>query len=197
MGKKSDLESEISNIWKIFINANECFQYSFYLHNPETQEEFDYLINSNDLQYIGHAMWRLTIIELSKLFSGPKSQDRYNIQYLICKLKKDGIFGNIGFSEETIKNWETKIERNQETIKSILKLRNKIYAHTDSEVEKFLNIELPFKQIESLLEIVKGIIQDVFFLVFNTEAIVETVGFDKERFDIIRVLAEAEKNRIQ
>ena len=198
MGRKSELESEISNIWKIFINANECFHYSFYLHNPNTQEEFDYLINSIDLQYIGHAMWRMTIIELSKLFSGSKTRrDRYNIQHLICKLKNDGIFRNIGFSNETIKKWETKIERNQETINSILILRDKIYAHTDSEVEKFLDIDLPFKQIQFLLEIVKEIIQDVHFSVFNSEAIVETVVFNKERFGIIKVLAEAEKNRIQ
>jgi len=197
MDRKSELENEISNIWEIFINANECFHYSFYLHKPDTQDEFDYLNKSNDLQYIRHVMWRMTIIELSKLFSGSKTRDRYNIQHLIGKLKKDGNFGNIGISDETLNKWETEIEKNKEIIDYILILRDKIYAHTDSDKTKYLNIDLSFKQIEFLLKIVEVIIRDIHSSVFDAYADVETVVFDRKRFNIVKILAEAEKNRIQ
>jgi hypothetical protein len=197
MDRKSELENEISNIWEIFINANECFHYSFYLHKPDTQDEFDYLNKSNDLQYIRHVMWRMAIIELSKLFSGSKTRDRYNIQHLIGKLKKDGNFGNIGISDETLNKWETEIEKNKEIINSILILRDKIYAHTDSDKTKYLNTDLSFKQIEFLLKIVEVIIRDIHSSVFDAYADVETVVFDRKRFNIVKVLAEEEKNRIQ
>ena len=197
MDRKSELKNEISNIWEIFINANECFHYSFYLHKPDTQDEFDYLNKSNDLQYIRHVMWRMSIIELSKLFSGSKTRDRYNIQHLIGKLRKDGNFGNIGISDETLNKWETEIEKNKEIINSILILRDKIYAHTDSDKTKYLNTDLSFKQIEFLLKIVEVIIRDIHSSVFDAYADVETVVFDRERFNIVKILAKAEKNRIQ
>lgn len=195
MDRENDLKIEIKNIWDIFINANECFHYSNYLHNPETQDELDYLNDSRDLQYIKHIMWRMSIIELSKLFSGPKSQDRFNIQHLIDKLKKNGNFGNIGISDDVLTRWEDEIDKNRETIKTILNLRNKVYAHTDSDKTKYISIDLSYKEIELLLNIVEEIIRKIYSSVFETFADVEPVVFDKKRFSIIKTLAKEKKKR--
>jgi hypothetical protein len=197
MDRKSELKNEISNIWEIFINANECFHYSFYLHKPDTQEEFDYLNSSNDLKYIRHIMWRMSIIELSKLFSGPKTRDRFNIQHLISKLKKDGNLGNIGISDETLNNWEAEIKKNQKSVNSILTLRDKIYAHTDSHKTEYLSTTLSFEDIGYLLKIVEVIIQDIHSSVFETYADVETIVFNRKRFNIVKILAEERKVKIE
>jgi len=189
MTRENDLKIEIKNVWDIFINANECFHYSNYLHNPETQDELDYLNSSRDLQYIRHIMFRMLIIELSKLFSDKKG-DRFNIQHLINKLNKNGNFGNMGISDDVLKRWDAEIDNNRETIETILTLRDKVYAHTDSDKKKYISIDLSFNEIEPLLNIVEEIIRRIYSSVFNTFADVETVVFDKKRLSIIKILAE-------
>ncbi len=196
MKRESDLENEIKNIWDIFINANECFHYSSYLYNPETPDELDYLNSSRDLQYIRHIMFRMSIIELSKLFSGSKKRDRFNLQCLIKKLRKNENFGNMGISDEVLNRWDAEIENNSPAIKTILILRDKVYAHTDSDVETCKSIDLTFMEIKPLLNIVEEIIRSIYTTVFNTFADVETVMFDKKRFSIIKILAKEKKKKL-
>ncbi len=84
---KIKLRNKIERIAKILIVAKESFLYSSYLHYPETKEESDYLNNSSHFKFIRHSLWRQSIIELSKLFSGPKSRDRFNINNFLVQLK--------------------------------------------------------------------------------------------------------------
>jgi hypothetical protein len=196
MKKENELEIEIKNVWDIFTNANECFHYSNYLHNPETQDELDYLNSSRDLQYIRHIMFRMSIIELSKLFSGSKDRDRFNIRCLIKKLKKNEYFGKMGITDDELNRWDAEIDKNGKAIDNILKLRDKVYAHTDSDAETYKSIDLSFKEIEPLLNIVEEIIRKIYSSVFNTFADVEPVVFDKKRFSVIKILAGEKKKRL-
>ena len=88
MDKKVEIKNDIWNIWQILITAKDSFQYSFYLHKPDTEEEQDYLNHSPDFIFIRHILWRMCIIELSKLFSNSKDRDRFNIFHFIKKLNK-------------------------------------------------------------------------------------------------------------
>lgn len=197
MGRREDLNNEINNIWNIYINANECFLYSNYLNNAETQLEFDYINSSRDFIYIGQIMWQTSIIELSKLFSDSKS-DRFRILNLISKLKRNGYLGNMGITDEVLNQWETKIDENKELINSILTLRNKVYAHTDSKIKTYKNTNLSFDKIELLLNLVKEIIIKIYSAAFNTFADIEPVIFNKKRFSIIiQTLAEEKEKELK
>jgi hypothetical protein len=106
---KDVIKQEIWGIWQILILARECFEYSNYLYNPDTKEEFEYLSFSQDFDFIRHILWRMTIIELSKLFSSSSKRDRFNLKHFIDKLKKTGHFSKAGINEVTIIKWETEL----------------------------------------------------------------------------------------
>lgn len=195
--KKKELEEEISNIWDILIYAKDCYQYSFYLHKPETLEETDYLNNSQDFKFIRHILWRMTIIEIAKLFSNSKTRDRYNLKHFINKLKKAGHFGDCKINIITIEKWEEQLLINETLIKDILTLRDKIYAHTDPNKEEYTKIEITFEKIGSLLNIVEDVIQDIYLSVFNSGVDFESPFMDNNRTNIVKILATEKMKRIE
>lgn len=142
--KKDEIKQEIWGIWEILILARECFEYSNYLYNPDTKEEKEYLTYSEDFDFIRHILWRMTIIELSKLFSGSRKRDRFEIKTFIAKLKKSGQFSEAGISEATINKWETELLDSNKTVKNILTLRDKIYAHSDLKKDDYNTIQITF-----------------------------------------------------
>src|SRR6478672_11347689 len=130
MSKKGELSEELSRITEIFFNAKENFNYCFYLHKPDTKAESEYLDVDRDLKFIRHSLWRLTIIELAKLFS-KKENDRFNLRRFLSKLPPNGYYGGLKISQEKIAEWETLMLNQEKTIDHVLILRDKIYAHTD------------------------------------------------------------------
>jgi len=195
MTKKDEIKKEIWQIWQILLLAKECHSYSFYLHKPDTKEEFEYLQHSNNFIFIRHIMWRMTVIELSKLFKESAKSDRYNIFHFISKLKTGGYFGKIGISESVISEWENQINYNSETISKILLLRDKLYSHTDSDKEKYSKNDVSFEKTEKLIKIVESIVQEIYSTVFDSHALIETISFDRKSFKMIKILAE-ERNKI-
>ena len=195
MSKKEEIKKEIWQIWQILLLAKECHSYSFYLHKPDTKQELEYLQCSNDFHFIRHIMWRMTVIELSKLFKDSVKSDRFNIFHFISKLKREGYFGTMGISESRIIEWEQQINENRETISKILILRDKLYSHTDSDKEKHSKNEVSFEKTEKLLQIIESVIQEIYYAVFDSHALIETVSFDRKNFKIIEILAE-ERNKI-
>jgi hypothetical protein len=191
--KQKELHEQIWHIWQIEITAKDCFQYSYYLHKPSTEVEFEYLKNHPDFTFIRHILWRMTIIELSKLFSSSPTRDKFNINHLINKLKKDGHFGELGISHLKIEEWELTLRNNQKQIDTIITLRDKIYAHTDRKKEEFKLIQLSFEEIEVLLKTVSDIIREINIVVFEKDPDMSNLTFDKENFNIIKTLANEYK----
>lgn len=194
--KKTELKENISIIWEILTISKDCFEYAFYFHKPETQEEANYLNNSSDFRFIRHTLWRMTIIELSKLFSKSKNRDKFNLKHFINKLKKDEYFGDIGILNNRIENWEKILEENNILIENILTLRDKIYAHRDQKKEDFKTIEITFQEIEILIKLSEEIIKEIYSVVFDSYAEITPVYFKRNRFNMIKVLAEEKKNRL-
>ena len=190
MTKKEEIKEEIWQIWQILLVAKECYSYSFYLNKPDTEEELQYLNNSKDFQFIRLTMWKMFVIELSKLFKQSVKSDRYNIFHFISKLKKGGNFGKMGISESKIEEWEENINRNSETISKILILRDKLYSHTDTDKEKHKKTDTSFEETEELIKIIELIIQEIYSTVFDAEALMETIFFKRERFKLIEILAK-------
>jgi len=196
MPTKEELKENILAIWKISSLAKQCFEYSYYLHKPETPQEFDYLRHSRHFHFIKHILWRNTVIELSKLFNKSPKRDKFNIFHFINKLGRDQYFGGFEINPNKINEWETQLESNKETIDKILTLRDKVYGHTDTE-NAIDGLESPtFEKTKELIDIVKIIIQEVYATAFDIHAMVDRPQFDGMQFDIIKVLANENNNKI-
>ncbi|RDY58382.1 hypothetical protein [Flagellimonas nanhaiensis] len=196
MPSKNELKESILPIWKVVTLAKKCFRYAFYLHKPDTEIELEFLERSREFTFIRHILWRNTVIELSKLFSSSPKRDKYNIFHFINKLKKDQYFGTFEIDPSKIKTWEEQLEMNSSTINIILELRDKVYAHTDNEKAKS-NLDTPtFEQTEKLLNIVEGVIQEIYATVFDGYAEMESPTVKETPEKIIKILAKEKKNRI-
>ena len=194
MTKKEEIKAEIWQIWQILLIAKECHSYSFYMHKPDTKEESDYLQHARDFHFIRHMLWRMTVIELSKLFRNSPHNDRFNLFFFISKLKKGGNFGKLGISDSKIAEWENRINDNSQTISEILILRDKLYSHTAPNKEKHSKSDVTFEHTEELIKIVESVIKEIYSSVFDSHASIGTINFDRNRFKIIEILAE-EKNK--
>ena len=201
MSKKEDLKTELYSIWNILIMAKECYSYSLYLYKPVTSEEREYLNKSSEFNFIRHILWRMAIIELSKLYSGQlemngeKERDRFNIQKLIRKLKVNGEFKSIGVDTQKITHWESLFRINKTTIERVIQLRDKVYAHTDANKNKFIANDIDFEDVKILIDIIEEILHDIFTTVFDTQLILDSPIFDNKGFKAIKILAEAEVKR--
>jgi len=197
MTKEEEIKNEIWNIWQISLFAKECFSYSQYLHNPKTKVELEYIRGSKDFQFFRHILWRNTVIELAKLFTDKKDRDRFNIFHFLKKLKVGGQFGKMGIPETQITNWENQIATNSEAINMILTLRDKVYAHTDANKNRYSQNQPTFQETERLIDIVESVIQEIYSTIFDSHAIIETISFDKDRFGMVRSLVELRERETQ
>lgn len=197
MNKKDEIKDEIWNIWQINLLAKECFSYAFYFNKPDTKEELNYLNHAGDFHFIRLILWKMTVVELSKLFKNSSNSDRYNIFHFISKLKKGGHFGKMGISAEKISFWEEQIEENSNTITEILKLRDKLYSHTDVNSNRYKVSDITFEKTEKLILIVESIIHEIYSTVFDSHPIMNTVYFNKQNFNLIKVLAYEKERRMK
>jgi hypothetical protein len=197
MKKLEEIKNEIWRIWEILVLAKECFHYSYYLHRPDTQKELDYINKSADLDFIRHILWRTTVIELSKLLSGSDKRDRFNINHFIGKLSNDGHFGDLGITKVTLDKWKNEIERKKETIDILLKYRDKVYAHSDPNKDEYSKLDITFKQTEELIDFVENIIKEIYGTILNSAIDTETIIFRRQRFDLVKILADEQERKIQ
>jgi hypothetical protein len=193
--KKAVLKESIWSIWEILTISKECFEYALYFHKPETEDESEYLNKSKDFKFIRHILWRMTIIELSKLFSNSKNRDKYNLNHFINNLKRNQYFGDIGILEEKIQKWEKILQDNQKLIEDVLILRDKVYAHTDPKKDDFKLIDISFQEIEILINLSEEIIVEIYSVAFDSDVRFRTIYFNKDRFNLIKILAEEKKTR--
>jgi hypothetical protein len=197
--KKEELETKLGKIAQIFMFAKDTYLYTDYFHQPDTPEELEVSTNSphaGHLSFIRHILYRTLIVELAKLFSD-KSGDKYRLGALIQSFKITSYFGDMGISETTIQKWESQFNADQAIIDDVITLRDRIYAHTDSLKDDYLNIDLSVKKTHTLLSIAETMIKEIYRVVLNTDLYTESPQFDRQRFGILKLLAKAEKQRQQ
>ena len=195
--KKEQIKKEIWSIEQIALEAKQCIAYSYYFYQPKTNDETEYINTSQHLRYLRIIIYKMAIIELVKLFSFSKTNDKYNLIGFIRKLKHDGHYGNFQISNEKILEWETLISQNKSAIICITNLRDKVYAHTDSNKERYLNGDITFDQTNKLIEIAESIIQEIYIKIFDSEVDFSSPIFDRDRFEIVEVLSRAWKDKLK
>lgn len=194
MSKTDELKKDLWRITEAYAIAKENFNYCYYLHQPKTDSELKYVNLDRHLKVIRHSLWRLTIIELSKLFSN-RVTDKFNLYRFIPKLSNH--YRTIIPSNLQTEEWNHLLEANNDTIQDVIKLRDNIYAHTHLGKEQYRNVDLSFEDINKLFEIVGIVIKQVNLLVLEREYDLRTPVFDREDFDILKVLANAHEKEIE
>jgi AbiU2 len=196
MNKKDQLRIQVAQIAEIFLTAKENFNYCYYLHNPSTPEESEYLKVDRNLNFIRHSLWRMSVIELVKLYSS-KENDKFNLQKILNRLSPGGDYAELGIDYFDIVRWESRLLGKEIAISNIVTLRDKIYAHTDPNKNDYKQLEVYFYDIEELLEIAATIIKDIYLKVFQTTINLKTPTFDRTDFDLVKVLAKAHRDSVQ
>jgi hypothetical protein len=190
-----NIRNDLERIFIIYINAKETFHYCNYLHNPDTHLELEYLSKDRHLKVIRHMLWRQSIVEISKLTSR-SSKDEFRILHFIDKLRKEKEVQE-RINSSVFSGWIKSWHEHKNAIKNINNLRNKIYAHTDREIEEYRKVELYFEDVQRLFDCIGEIIKDVYQQVFNGDVDLRTPVFERGSFDLVRCLAESHNERVQ
>lgn len=191
---KEEFKKKLSAISHVYIIAQEAYLYTEYFHNPNTKEELDFVLGSNQLRMIIHLMFRTMVNEVSKLFSYSQN-DKCRLMGLIKSISNEGYYGKLGVSMQFIQTWEQQFIDNKEIINNILILRNKVYAHTDNSLIDYNEIDITFKQIKMLLDLTDDIIKKLYILIFDTSLDSTSPTFDKERFILLKLMVKGENQR--
>jgi hypothetical protein len=195
---KRELKKERDSILIILTTCIQSFDYCFYLSSQKKETESDYIENSFFFKFTRHTFWRLTIIELAKLTSHSKNQ-HFRVFKLLNKLKKQGEYGKLGFDQQRIIEWEQEFEKNNHILVEIENLRNKIYSHTDSNKNEYLNSEITLEEIRKIQNIIKRIIIEISKELLDTHLEIKSLENVEENFKIVEILAEnkeAKKKKI-
>lgn len=191
---KDELKTKLSTISSVFIIAQDAYLYTEYFHNPNTKEELDFVVKSNQLRLIIHLMFRTMINEVSKLFSHSKN-DKFRLIALIESLSNNGYYGKLRMPLQYIEGWEQQFIINKDVINDILLLRNRIYAHTDNVFIDHNEIHITFNQIKILLDLADNIIKSIYYLLFDTEFDSTSPTFDKERFLLLNLMVRGQNQK--
>lgn len=189
MTNKQELNKELNQVWLILVAAKESFNYCNYMYSPKSENELKYINESKDFRYIRHLLFRVTIIELSKIFRESKGTDRFNIFHLFNKLKPSGHFKSIKFPNRKLVEYEALLKED-DLISQIINLRDKIYAHTDSNIDKLETSKITFSALENLIQKTERIINEIFEIALDQSILFDSPVFNRQSFDAFEVLSK-------
>lgn len=196
---RDELKTKLEKILHVFILAQDAYLYTEYFHNPESQAEKDLVIrsaHSSNLRFIMHLMFRSLVTEVSKLYKNT-GQEKFSIISFVEALSPAGHFRKIGVPVPHIEKWKRCLAENQPTIDKIILLRDRVYAHTDDPTKNYSGTELSFRDIKRLLDLAAEILQEIYRDVFDTDLLLDSPTFDRDRFSLLKLVAKAEKQRLE
>ena len=128
MMNKEPLKLELENIVKTIIQAQEALLIVKYLSVEENDPDKQYEKSKNSFFFYSRIMfWRLSVIELSKLFL-KRDTEKYNLNKFLNKLSQGGIYSRLSISQEKISDWKNRIESQSEDIKNLMLQRDQVYV---------------------------------------------------------------------
>lgn len=196
MIKLQDLESKISTITEIYLCAVENYRFCYYLHYSDSVDERKYLNIDRHLIFIRHSLWRLTVIDICKLYS-LRNSDKFDIRKLINSLKSEGQYRKLSIPTSLIQNWEDSINARIIVIENLNKIRDKIYAHTDPNKFAFSKIEILFSEVKDLLDLAKSFINDLSMQLNLPILLFDSPSFDSQKFEMVSILTKSYKDKIK
>ncbi|RNA61486.1 hypothetical protein D1631_05840 [Chryseobacterium nematophagum] len=185
----SVLNKMLENASYIYTMANESFKFSKYFHTSNNEDE-QKIIMRPSIRFIQHTMWRTSIIELDKLFNHSNDQ-HFSFYKILNAIEKDRevIFGENLDCNEILRNWRELLKTHKTQISQTKKLRNKIYAHTDTDrIDILKEIDLSYEHVEQLLSLSFILLKDINEKLFDRCFLDNTIFFRNPQ--IIEILAE-------
>lgn len=190
MKKEAKIKYELQEIWYALLNAKTAFYYAEYLFNPPTSKEKDYMRHYGvELQFFRNVLWRNSIIEISKLF---KKTEKRSIEKFLNKVSGGGSLNKV-IPKDLIENWRLKLGSSNEIIDKVLKLRDKVFAHTEMDYKDTRQYEVFEKDVEKLIILAKDFITEMFD-VFDA-GVVHSENLLRDDFKVLEILADYETER--
>ncbi|MFP3591950.1 hypothetical protein [Chryseobacterium sp. SIMBA_038] len=157
------LLEELDTISRIILNAKSSFDVVLFLNNDNHKKAN--LINhekisSDFFRFVEVNFLRITIIELFKLFSSNKN-DYYSFYSLSTRFNSGQKYDKLSMSNDTLKSIRLLLKQAKKTIKKLMDLRNKVYAHSDQDFKNYIGI-MDVKEINNLISISKTIFNNFY-----------------------------------
>ncbi|MEP2240417.1 MAG: hypothetical protein ABJI22_18770 [Maribacter sp.] len=178
----------LNDSFLIYKKALEHYEINKYFSNPPTQEERSYLQNNSFFRFIKVAMFKLAVLEICKLI-GRGRNDHYSLYKTHIKFQKENI--SKFNSDEQLILLISDLETKEDAVQKLLTLRNKFYAHTDTDR---VDPNLFYVEMDEIFNLVFLILNQMCFVYSNNEHKNITVNFKPEKFNLIKNLIE-DKNR--
>jgi len=190
MEKEEKIKHELQEIWYTLLHAKSAFCYAEYLFNPPTSKEKDYMRHYGvEMQFFRNVLWRNAIIEISKLF---KKSEKRSIEKFLNKVGGGGDLSRV-VPNELVESWRLKLISSSKLIDKVLKLRDKVFAHTEMDYQDTRQYDVFEKDVENLIILAKEFISEM-FLVFDA-GVLHAENLLKEDFKILDILADYETER--
>jgi hypothetical protein len=175
MKKIEELKLKTSDTIMILLDTKEVFNYCKYLYEPPKYEESELANSLSYIRLIRFALYKQTVIELSKLISS-SNNDNFRISKYINALKSDGYYGDLHFPKQRILKYEADLASVEKIKDDIILLRNDFYAHT-KRIFTYANsmnysdfyLFIPPPIIEKLITILTNIFVDVYSCLFGSD----------------------------
>ena len=113
-----------------------------------------------EMQFFRNVLWRNAIIEISKLF---KHYEKRSIVKFLNKVNGGGTLSKI-IPKEIVDKWYLKLESSTLQIDKVLKLRDKVFAHSEIDYKDTRQYEVFEKDVEKLILFTKDFISDIFLV---------------------------------
>ncbi|MFC4219396.1 AbiU2 domain-containing protein [Flagellimonas marina] len=186
-----NIKEHLLGATRIYFVAIENFQYSHYFSSGKNKSEEDYIANSSHLKFISHSLWRISVIETSKLVTDSRNQE-FNLHKLIRKVKQSRhVFKDKDF---LIAKWEYDIGLIDLEIKTIKDLRDQIYAHTDKVYKQ--NFRIDFGDLQRVLGNCWRILFDLHYYLLESTYDSTLPYFEGKELDILKVLSIERDKRL-
>jgi hypothetical protein len=131
--KLKELEEKTFTIYSIVRRARLSIEIVDTIQNYGPEYDYHFFIRNNSfLGYSHHTHWRIAVIELAKLYGTNPKTHKYTLLNFLSMFKRDEHFGDAKVENDKLDEWERSIALESKTIKMIMDLRDKEYAHTDN-----------------------------------------------------------------
>jgi hypothetical protein len=173
---KEELNMDVLQIWLLYTKSYEYF-YCLKQINKFKQSEFS---DNRFISFISYTSWYILVIELCKVYQNDNKNQHYNVYKLINILKNE--YKNLEYksllTKDDIEKYYTNFNSLQiiEIRDKLVLLRDKFYAHTDRQDERFIKqINLNLAEIEILFKALRDFIYDINNKVFSIHSVIDDV----------------------
>ncbi|MBA7550669.1 hypothetical protein ES705_43192 [subsurface metagenome] len=185
-----DLKIRIKIQEEIFFTLIANYDDDKFLHKPGTEDEKETIKRNNFLQRTKFNFWMVIIMDLCKLFSERK--EKYCFHKFITQLEInywDSAWKH-SIPREVLKDLKKSVNSTKinTIIEKITRLRDKLYAHRDSNLEKhFANFRIILSELDTLIELGKKIIFEINKYFFDSHTLFSTGGLQKAKSLVYRI----------